>query len=246
MLIQADASQLEWRTILELSRDPVGIQEVLDKLDTHSINQETFQLPSRVIAKTYLFRTIFNRGKGYAFTVDPNFMHVSTSVKYWDEVGRKFYAKYNGIDQCHLRWGELVARGQPIVGPMGRFWPIAMGRDKQGELYIPWTVLTNYPVQGTGADIMSIARVTFWKRLKKKPYFHEVKMVSTVHDSIVLDTPEQYVQDIANLFYEVFPDIPDNIRRVFKYDWVVPLDCEVKVGYNLKDMKKVPKLQENA
>lgn len=241
MLISCDGSALEWRTILELSRDAVGIKEVLDKLDTHSINQETFKLPSRLIAKTYLFRTIFNRGRGYAFTVDPNFMHVSTSVEYWDEIGRKFYEKYNGINKCHLRWGEQVAQGKPIIGPMGRFWPIDMGRDQQGELYIPWNVLTNYPVQGTGADVMMLARVSFWNRLKKKQYFREVKLVSTVHDSIVVDSPKEYTQDIANLFYEVFPDIPKNIKKIFAYDWIVPLDCEVKCGKNLKEMDKILK-----
>jgi len=47
--------------------------------------------------------TIFNRGNGYAFTVDPDFMHVSTSVKYWDDVGKKFYAKYKGIDTSLVR-----------------------------------------------------------------------------------------------------------------------------------------------
>ena len=39
MIIQADASQLEWRVLLELSRDPVGIQEVQERQDTHTNNQ---------------------------------------------------------------------------------------------------------------------------------------------------------------------------------------------------------------
>lgn len=246
MLIQADASGLEWRAILELSRDPVGIQEILDGQDVHGLNQVLFGLPpgkeGRTTAKIYLFRTIYNRGKGYAFTLDPDFMHVSTSVAYWDEFGRKFYKKYQGIDQCHLRWGDLVSHGRPIVGPMGREWPISMGRDIRGDLFIPWTVLTNYPVQGTGADIMMVARVSFWNRLKKKQYFREVKLVSTVHDSIVVDTPEEYVRDIADLFYEVFPDIPSNIKKIFDYDWVVPLDCECKYGSNLKEMNKILRL----
>jgi hypothetical protein len=241
LLIQADASQLEWRTLLELSRDPVGIDEVLKKLDTHSINQETFKLPSRLIAKTYLFRTIYNRGKGYAFTVDPNFMHVSTSVRYWDDVGRRFYEKYQGVDQCHLRWGDDVLHGRPIQGPLGRFWPIELRQNFQGELDIPWTVLTNYPVQGTGADVMMIARVSFKRRLMKVPFHDEIKLVSTVHDSIVVDTMDKHLDFVANLFYEVFRDIPDNIKKIFKYDWIVPLDCEVKYGYNLKDMKKLDK-----
>lgn len=56
MLIGVDAAQLEWRTILELSRDPVGIQEILDGADTHALNEKAFDLPSRLIAKKYLFR----------------------------------------------------------------------------------------------------------------------------------------------------------------------------------------------
>lgn len=56
MLIACDASQLEWRTVLELCRDPVGIQEILDKADVHSLNEHAFNLPSRLIAKIYLFR----------------------------------------------------------------------------------------------------------------------------------------------------------------------------------------------
>lgn len=241
MLISIDASQLEWRTILELSRDPVGIQEVLNKLDTHSLNQETFKLPSRLIAKTYLFRTIYNRGKGYAFTVDPNFMHVSTSVKYWDKVGEQFYKKYKGIDDCHLKWGQDVLHRRSIQGPLGRFWSIDLKQNKFGELELPWTILTNYPVQGTGADIMAIARVSFAKRIRNLPCYNEIKMVSTVHDSIVIDTLDKHLELVATLFYDVFRDIPMNIKRVFGYDWIVPLDCEVKYGYNLKDMKKLDK-----
>ncbi|HXP53292.1 MAG TPA: hypothetical protein VN922_25350, partial [Bacteroidia bacterium] len=153
-----DAAQLEWRTILELSRDETGISEILSGADTHSLNQAAFDLPSRLIAKIYLFRTIF-RGSGYAFATDPAFMHVSTDPRFWDGIGEKFYAKYAGIDRQHKLWASLVASGKSLVGPFGREWTITMGRDQRGELRIPWTTLTNYPVQGTGADVMMLARI---------------------------------------------------------------------------------------
>ena len=239
MLIQADASQLEWRTLLELSRDETGIEEVLGKQDVHSINEKAFTLPSRLIAKTYLFRTIYNRGKGYAFTVDPNFMHVSTSVDYWDEVGKKFYKKYKGVDECHLAWGRLVAEGLPIIGPSGRFWSIPKGVGRFGESQIPWNTLTNYPVQGTGADVMAVARVAFRNRLRQKEWGTIPKLRSTVHDSIVVDTPAYLREPIVNLFHQVFDDIPKIMKKLFDYDWVVPLDCECKWGPNMKDMTKV-------
>jgi len=56
MLLQTDASQLEWRTALELSKDWTGINEIIGGEDTHAKNQEAFGLPSRLIAKIFLFR----------------------------------------------------------------------------------------------------------------------------------------------------------------------------------------------
>ncbi len=223
-----------------MSRDKVGIQEVLDKQDAHALNQVAFELPSRLIAKIYLFRTIF-RGSGYSFANDPAFMHVSSSQKYWDNVGEKFYTKYAGIDQCHKRWAEQVMRGEPIVGPLGREW-VFNTRNKQGEIFIPWTTLTNYPVQGTGADIVALARVIFWKRVRKLGI--PALVVSTVHDSITVDCPEEYVQQVVDLFFDVFEDLIPNIRKLWGYDWIVPMTCEVGVGLNEKDLieyKRSPK-----
>jgi len=148
MLISADASQLEWRTAVELSNDQTGLMEILDHADTHSLNQKAFELPSRLIAKIYLFRTIF-RGSGWAFANDADFSHVSSSSKYWDRVNEKFYAKYSGLDAQHKRWAQLVVNGKPIVGPLGRSWSLKL-QDKRGELVIPWTTLTNFPVNLSG------------------------------------------------------------------------------------------------
>lgn len=237
MLVTVDAAQLEWRVAAELSRDATAIQEITDKIDFHSLNQETFNLPTRLIAKTYLFRTIFNRGKGYAFTVDPNFMHVSTSVKYWDEIGRKFYEKYNGLDSWHISMGSRVAKKQPLVSPLGLEWTIPLGT-KYDEYAIPWTILTNYPVQGTAAVVMAIARVSFFNRIKKRGLLGVCKLVSTVHDSITVDVPEQYAEEVKDMFASVFADLVGNIKRLYGYAWTVPLECEAKYGMNMKDMKK--------
>jgi DNA polymerase-1 len=236
MLVSCDAAQLEWRTLAELARDPVAMEEIAKGLDTHSLNQAAFELPSRLIAKIYLFRTIY-RGSGWAFANDPAFMHVSKDPKFWDAIGEKFYTKYGVISQTHLAWSESVVRGEPIMGPFGRVWEIPMGRDNYGNVKIPWTVLTNYPVQGTGADVMMIARISFARRLRTLGI--PVLLISTVHDSIVVDAEKKYVSQVANLFYQVFDDLVTNIRRTFKYDWQVPLGCEVKAGMDMKNMKLV-------
>lgn len=242
MLVSCDASQLEWRTILELSRDETGIREVNEGQDTHSLNEKAFDLPSRLIAKIYLFRTIF-RGSGWSFANDPAFMHVSSDPKFWDAVGEKFFAKYSGIDRQHKLWADAVVSGKSLVGPSGREWSISLGRDQHGNIKIPWTVLTNYPVQGTGADVMTIARISFYRRLKASGI--TALLVSTVHDSIVVDAEKEYVQALAKMFYEVFDDLIKNIKRCWGYDWIVPLDCEVKYGMDNLNMTKLLRSELN-
>ena len=230
MLLQCDASQLEWRTILQLSGDKVGIQEVCEGEDTHAKNQEAFVLPSRLIAKIFLFRTIF-RGSGWSFANDPDFMHVSTSATFWDEMNEKFYSKYRGIDKCHHEWAKTVAARKPIVGPFGRSWLVDMG-DK-----IPWTTLSNYPVQGTGADIMMLARISAYNRIKRAQI--PCDFISTVHDSIVVDCLSRYRDDISQIFHSVFADLAGNIRKLYGYDWIVPMACECKYGPDMKNMSKI-------
>lgn len=236
MLIQCDASQLEWRTALELSKDWVGINEILSGEDTHAKNQAAFGLPSRLIAKIFLFRTIF-RGSGWSFANDPDFMHVSTSPNFWDDMNEKFYLKYDSLDKTHHRWKDIVMSGKPIVGPLGREWHIPIHRDFRGELKIPWTTLSNYPIQGTGADIMMLVRLSAHKRMQKAGI--KADLISTVHDSIVWDTTEEFLLPIKKICDDVFADLPKNIERLFGYKWETPMACESKYGPNMKDMTKL-------
>ena len=234
MILACDAAGLEWRTLIEWSRDKVALQEILEKQDIHTNNQNAFNLPSRLISKKYLFRTIYNRGQGYAFTLDPEFMDVSTSVAYWDEVGQKFYKKYAGIDACHIRWQQEAMTTGTINSPWGISWVIPFNPTK-----IPWTILTNYPNQGLGALVMSLVRVSFKRRLAKKDYAQHVKLISTVHDSVVTDVPSSCVQDVTDLFSQCFDDLDKNFKKCYNYDWLVPLECECKFGPNQKDLQKI-------
>jgi DNA polymerase-1 len=235
MLLQCDASQLEWRTAVELSKDRTALAEILNGEDTHAKNQAAFVLPSRLIAKIFLFRTIF-RGSGWSFANDPDFMHVSSDARFWDDMNEKFYKKYHDLDKQHFAWKDIVMAGNPIVGPLGRSWDIPIHRDYRGELKIPWTTLSNYPVQGTGADIMMLARLSAYRRIKEAKI--KCDFISTVHDSIVVDTYEKHLEQLRDIFDSVFADIPKNIQRLFGYTWEVPLACETKYGPDMKHMSK--------
>lgn len=164
-------------------------------------------------------------------------MHVSTDPKFWDEIGEKFYTKYAGINKQHQVWKDLVVAGKDLVIPSGRRWNIEMKHNYQGELQIPWTTLTNYPNQGLGADVMMLVRLSLWRRIKKSG--RPIKFISTVHDDIKFDCRKEDVQFVVDTCYQVFADLQENIYRSWKYEWVVPMTCEVYKGMDMLNMEEV-------
>lgn len=233
MYVQGDAKQLEWRTIVLLSGDPTGISEILNREDVHTNNQLAFNLPDRGVSKTYLFRTIF-RGTGWAFANDPAFRHVSSDPTYWDNINSLFFRKYSGIDACHRKWYRRVANREPIIGPTGSRWFPPL--DKYGG--VDEKAAANYPVQGTGADIIAVVRTELLKEIRRRQKKSWL-LVNSVHDSVVLDVPDEDTQEAANLIYETFDKLQQTLYYRFKWDVVIPLPAEVKVGNDLLNMKEL-------
>jgi len=84
---------------------------------------------------------------------------------------------------------------------------------------------------------MTIARISAFNRIKAANI--PCKFISTVHDSVVVDVPTTHLQQVANIFYEVFDDLQKNIWKLFKYEWLVPLACECKYGMDMKNTVKL-------
>lgn len=231
MLVNCDASQLEWRSAVCLSMDPTGIEEINEGLDFHTLNQHTFGLPSRLIAKIYLFRTIF-RGPAWAFANDPDFSRTSASVDFWQGVEDKFYKKYKGLDDWHKRLYKQMSTKGYVETPSGRKYYIPL--KKNGDLDI--SAITNYPVQGFSADLVMLARLSFFRRVKELKL--KSLIVNTVHDSILMDCPDDEVETVAQEFRRAFKMVTPNCKRFFGFDLAVPIECEVKIGRDYLNMKE--------
>jgi len=98
----------------------------------------------------------------------------------------------------------------------------------------PITQIKNFPVQGCGADIMAIARVSFYKRFKEAKI--DGVLVNTVHDSIVVDIADHELDRVAIMFKEVYRDLPGNFKKVFGVEFDLPLLQECSYGNNMKEL----------
>lgn len=234
MILKVDGKAIEWRAAVDLSNDKIGIQEILDGVDQHEDNRQRFNLPTRLIAKTFIFRLLYG-GTAYAYANDSSFTPVSTKEKFWQEVIDETYRKYRGLADWHKRLLIDAQTKGKIRIPTGREYKFAPVRDRRGDLKWPRTTILNYPVQGYAADIVQIARISAWRRLSE---MKEVLFINTVHDDIELDVandPEK-CYNISTELENVFRDVPENMRRTYGYDMKVPMSGEVSFGMNLRDM----------
>jgi DNA polymerase I-like protein with 3'-5' exonuclease and polymerase domains len=234
MLMSRDL--LEVVVAAELSGDKVLSQEIIDEVDIHDTNRVAFNLgegkPGRLIAKIFKFRLIYG-GSAYSYAHDSDFTGVSSSEKFWQDVIDRYYAKYTGIAQLHKQLISDAQRNGRIIIPSGRFYPIEPTKTWRG-LEWPITKIKNYPVQGYGADLVMLARLQASKLIREAGI--EALLISTIHDSIVVDTPTKNVEQVAHILKESIETVPSLCKQVFNHNFKLPLTCEVQYGPNKKDM----------
>lgn len=219
----------------ELSGDRVLSQEIIDKVDIHETNRDKFKLgegkPGRLIAKIFKFRLIYG-GSAYSYANDSDFQMVSRDQKFWQEVIDAYYAKYTGIAAWHKQLAVEAQTNGCIVIPSGRHYPIQPDYSKRE----PWplTIIKNYPVQGFGADLVMLARLEARRRLREADI--EALLISTIHDSIVADCPSKHVEQVGRILNESIEAVPLLCKKVFDYEFKLPLTSEVQYGPNKKEM----------
>jgi DNA polymerase I-like protein with 3'-5' exonuclease and polymerase domains len=223
-----------------LSKDPVLTKELQDGEDLHSNNQKALNLPNRLIAKTFLFRIIYGGG-AYSFANDPEFVGVGYNEKQWQEVIDQFYRKYSRLYQWHKEIvQEVIEKRKLTVESTGRIYPFEPIKGKWPE-----TQIKNFAVQGLGADIVALARVSLYNRLKKlrekDKKWEQCLLVNTVHDSIIIDHNEKvcHTNEVALLIEGVFEDLPRNFHKLFGVAFPLDVRVEMEYGRNWKDMEPV-------
>lgn len=236
MLIHADVKSLELVVAAYLSKDKVLSSELRAGVNIHLDNQTRLKLPDRRTAKVFIFKLIYG-GTAYGFARQWDFAHVSTSPKYWQKLIDATLEKYSGLAEYREGLFETVVETGRLVMPTGRVFTFPRSDVIDREWF--WRPkIYNYPVQGTGADLVCLGRVAAWKRIKKQGF--PALWTSTVHDSIDLDVPvdkdPKMVYNICSIIDIAIKDIPINFKKLFNTTFELPISAEIFFGPNLKDL----------
>ena len=84
----------------------------------------------------------------------------------------------------------------------------------------------NMPVQGTSADIIKVAMINLFRRMKEEKL--RSKMLLQVHDELVFEVPEPEMDMMCRL-------VPDIMSSAVKLS--IPLKVDIKKGLNWGEMK---------
>jgi hypothetical protein len=82
-----------------------------------------------------------------------------------------------------------------------------------------------------------LARLEARKRLREAAI--ECLLISTIHDSIVADTPAKNAEAVGRILFDSIEAVPRLCKQVFDYDFILPLTSEVQIGPNKRDMKEL-------
>ena len=175
-------------------------------------------------------------GTEHSFARDPDFAAVSTKKDYWAKAIEAYYTKYAGIKAWHVKLVQEATTTGRVLSPTGRIFTYAPAYNKRGDLEWPITTIKNYIVQGLGADLVAIARVSLYNRLKAAQM--RSKLIMTVHDSIDIDCPEDEWETVAKMARQCVADVPMNFERMFKKPFNLALNSKVMYGMNLGNMEE--------
>ncbi|MCL4536849.1 MAG: DNA polymerase I [Nitrospirae bacterium] len=205
VLISADYSQVELRILAHISGDEGLIDAFSKDIDIHTRTAaELFNIPKesvteemRRIAKTVNFGVVYGIspfGLSEALNIAPK-----EAAAYIEQ----YFKKHEGVKN-YMDDAIKVARENGYVKTlMGRKRPIPEINSHNTNIRQQAERLAiNTPIQGTAADLIKIAMINIWKRLKERNL--ETRMILQIHDELLFEVPEPEIEIAKNLIkYEM-------------------------------------------
>lgn len=265
-LIEADYSQLEIYILAHITKCPKLLEDLLSGVDLHVLRaaelagavyeeyyaayeaRKAFAVAGRTLAKQLSFQLQYgSAAKGMS-----NKLGIAYSVA--EAFINNYYTRYPEIKQ----WQDNLLRevkknrkpggiGNPlgtsqITSITGRIYSF---KEYESEYYSPGfmpTEVKNYLVQGlaTGDVVPHMLGVLRRELLGWQTY--EPKLIGTVHDSILIDTCTDSLEEVMWIAKHVAGILyltPTHISEAFNIDFNIPLPFTIKVGLTWDDMKEI-------
>ena len=222
LLVDADYSQIELRILAHITGDEAMQQAFLHGADIHrSTAAKIYHIPEsevtpqlRSASKAINFGIMYGKG-AYSLSKD-----LDVPVKEADAFLKTYLAafpKVNGYMQDCIAHAKEKGYVETLFGRRRALPELASSNFQvraSGE-----RMARNTPIQGTAADIIKLAMVHVWQRLRDEKL--EARLLLQVHDELIVEAPESEVEEVKRVLRE-------EMEQVVQYS--VPLTTDVGTG----------------
>jgi len=221
-LVDADYSQIELRLLAHISNDSTMIEAFKSGEDIHTITaSQVFNQPvewvtpeMRSSAKAVNFGIVYGIG---AFSLSKD---IGVSVKKADEYIKAYLAKYSGVSDYMDKTTETAKKKGYVTTMFGRRRYIPeLSMSNKNVQALGKRIAMNTPIQGTAADIIKLAMVKVYERLKKE--LPDARLILQVHDELIVEVKDIEAEKAAQILRE-------EMEKAVSLS--VPLTADAKIG----------------
>ncbi len=224
VLLDADYSQIELRVLASMCNDRNMIDIFLSGADIHTRTaSQVFNLPEdfvdsdmRRAAKAVNFGIVYGIG---AFSLSKD---IGVTVSEADRYIKGYLSSFPGVERFMSDTVDFGIKNGYVktLFERRRYIPELSNSNKNLQAFGKRAAM-NAPIQGTAADIIKIAMVRVYKRLKNE--LPEAKLILQVHDELIVEAPVEVADKAAVILGEEMKNA---------VSLKVPLVAEVGSGEN--------------
>ena len=203
ILVDADYSQIELRILAHISDDKNMIDAFKSGEDIHTVTaSQVFNQPPEWVtpemrrsAKAVNFGIVYGIG---AFSLSKD---IGVSVAEADRYIKAYLSKYSGVEH-YMNETVAFAKKNGYVSTMKgrrRYIPELSASNKNVQA-IGKRMAMNTPVQGTAADIIKLAMIKVYERLRKENL--DAKLILQVHDELIVEARRDIADKVAGILRE--------------------------------------------
>lgn len=231
-LLAVDYSQIELRVMAHISQDATLIAAFEEGQDIHrataaavyDIDPEEVTYEQRSFAKRVNFGLMYGMG---SFRLA---RESELTLAEADEFIKRYFERLPGVERYISETKKFAHKHGYVETLLGRrrYFAALKGGAKSRSAAAEERAAINMPIQGTAADILKLAMINLYRELNANST--KAAMSLQVHDELVLEVPEDELQDIAQLVVETMENA---------YHLDVPIVANAEYGKNWRDMEAI-------
>ena len=228
LIMSADYSQIELRLLAHVSEDEHLIEAFNSGIDVHTLTaSKVFEVPIEEVTKEMRYKAkAVNFGIVYGQSKYGLAKALKITPAEAENFINKYFETYPKINEYMSKMVELVEKQGYVETIFGR------RRYLDNEINSPNAMIRefakraaiNHPMQGSASDLIKLAMIDFYKRLKDNNL--KSKLIIQVHDELVIETAKDELEQVKSLVLESM-ELEQPLR--------VPLLIDVNVGESWKE-----------